>query len=101
MLDIRGREKRAVFGGHVHRSRENVIAKKKERERTEHSEATLFLPRARTRIDGKRVRKQFSERSCLAFETAFVAHRPRHVRALLAIFAFRTFKKSFHARSPA
>lgn len=30
MLDIRALEKHTVFGGHVRRSRENVIAEKKE-----------------------------------------------------------------------
>lgn len=90
MLDIRAREKHAILGGHVRRSLENVIAgKKRERSGTRGS----FFYRARSRIDGKRVRKQFSERSCLASETAFVARRPRHVRRTAAVFAFRTFKK--------
>lgn len=45
MLDIRRREKRAVLGGHVRRSRENVIAEKK-RERNGARGVTLFLSRA-------------------------------------------------------
>lgn len=94
MLDIRGREKRAVLGGHVRRSRENVIAEKKERERSGERGGPFFLPRARSRIDGKRVRKQFSERSCLASETAFVARRPRHVRAPLLFSLFVLLKKA-------
>jgi len=84
------RERELVFGGHVRRSQENVIAgkEKKKKKREKRGRASRagepFLPlRARSRIDGKRVRKQFPERSCLASETAFVARRPRHVRAPL------------------
>lgn len=94
MLDIREGEKRAVFGGHVRRSRENVIAEKKGKNGAE-SGTALFLPRAHSRIDGKRVRKQFSECSCLASETAFVARRrPRHVRAPLLFSLFVLLKKA-------
>jgi len=97
------RERELVFGGHVRRSQENVIAGKKKkkkkkkkgkekekekrkgekRERASRAGAPFLPLRARSRIDGKRVRKQFPESSCLASETAFVARRPRHVRAPL------------------
>ena len=95
MLDIREGEKRAVLGGHVRRSRENVIAEKKKEKNGAESGTALFLPRVHSRIDGKRVRKQFSERSCLASETAFVARRrPRHVRAPLLFSLFVLLKKA-------
>lgn len=89
-------EKHAIFGGHVHRSWKNVIVEKKERgkEREQSGGKAPFLLCARSRIDGKRVRKQFTESSCLASETAFVARRPRHVLAAVFAFAFRAFKKA-------
>lgn len=86
-------EKLAVFGGHVRRSRENIIAEKKRARRR-----ALFTVRSRTgerasaRIDGKRVRKQFPERSCLASETAFVA--PVDTSALFSRSLFVLFKKA-------
>ena len=48
MLDIREGEKRAVLGGHVRRSRENVIAlgKKKGKNGAESGTALFFTARA-------------------------------------------------------